>query len=97
MNSIYRSIMDSEKNPLRSLPHAQRFQIMVYLSIMWTTIFCLGTGAWLWYGELVVAHLLVAAGFLVTAWTFRSAPKVSTYRDYPREDGTARYDDVWSA
>ena len=71
----YRAIMDPSVNPLRSLPASQRFQTMVILSMMWTAIFCVGTGAWLWYGELVVFHVLVALGVLVTGTTFRRASK----------------------
>jgi len=36
----YSLIMDANKNPLGRLPAAQRFQIMIYLAVMWTTIFC---------------------------------------------------------
>ena len=97
MRPLYRAVMDSDVNPLRSLPRAQRFQIMVTLSIMWTTIFCAGAGAWFWYGELIVAHMLIALGILVTGVTFHRASSVSTYRDHPLGDGTARYDDVWGA
>lgn len=97
MVSLYRAIMDSDINPLRNLPPIRRFQAMVFLSLMWTTIFCAGAGAWMWYGELIVLHLLVAFGFLVTGVTFHTASRVATYRDHPREDGTARYDDVWGA
>ena len=71
----YRAIMDPSINPLRNLPASQRFQTMVILSMMWTAIFCVGTGAWLWYGELVVFHVLVALGVLVTGTTFRRASK----------------------
>ncbi|MBM4223682.1 MAG: hypothetical protein FJ167_02590 [Gammaproteobacteria bacterium] len=89
--------MDSNVNPLRNLPAAQRFQVMAMLGTMWTTVFCAGAGAWLWYGELMVFHLLVACGFLLTGFTFSKAQQQSpaTYRDYKANDGTARYDDVW--
>jgi uncharacterized membrane protein len=102
MYQIYPNIMDSERNPLSSLPPAQRLQAMIILSVMWTTIFCLSTSAWFWYGELVVGHVLFILGIAITAMTFRSASRteqfsVSTYRDYPRKDGTSRYDDVWGA
>lgn len=97
MESMYRAVMDSDVNPLNQLPPAQRFQVMVYLSLMWTTIFCAGAGAWLWYGELVVLHVLVAFGVLATGFTFRRAGRVRTYRDHPAADGTTRYDDVWGA
>lgn len=73
MASLYSEIMDADVNSLKRLPVAQRFQIMVYLSMMWTVIFCIGTGAWLWYGQLVVAHIAVALGVAVTSWTFFNA------------------------
>ncbi len=98
MISLYRSIMDSNVNPLRNLPPAQRFQLMLFLSVMWTNIFCLSAGAWIWYGELIVFHVLVVAGIVVTGLVFRRAYKAATYRTYrhyPLKDGTARYDDVW--
>lgn len=97
MLALYRSVMDSNFNPLRNLPPAQRFQAMVLLSIMWTTIFCAGAGAWLWYGELIVLHLLIAAGIVVTGVTFRRASRTVRHRDHPAKDGTARYDDVAGA
>ena len=56
MLSLYRAVMDSDYNPLRSLPPAQRFQLMAFLSLMWTTIFCAAAGTWFWYGELIVVH-----------------------------------------
>ena len=100
MHQIYRNIMDSDRNPLSALPPAQRLQAMIILSVMWSTIFCLSTAAWVWYGELVVGHMLVILGIAITAMTFRSASEkkkvpVATYRDHPQHDGTARYDDVW--
>ena len=98
MISLYRSIMDSNVNPLRGLPQAQKFQTMLFLSVMWTNIFCLSAGAWIWYGELIVFHVLVVTGIVVTSLVFRQASKSTayrTYRHYPLKDGTARYDDVW--
>ena len=91
----YKAIMDSDRNPLRDLPPVQRFQVMVVLSMMWTAIFCAGASLWLWYGEIIGAHVLVALGILITGMTFRSAGDIKTYRDHPVRDGTARYDDVW--
>ena len=75
----YGAIMDPDKNPLRLLPPAQRFQTMVYLSVMWTTVFCAAFGGWYWYGELVVGHVLVVLGIALTTVTFSRAsrqPKV---------------------
>ena len=104
MKKMYSSIMDPESNSLNRLPPMQRFQITTYLGLMWTLIFCIGSGAWFWFGHLAVLHVGMAFGFLVTGWTFQNARrsgqnarKSGTYRDYPREDGTARYDDVWGA
>lgn len=94
----FRLVMDPRVSPLRYLPSAQRFQVMCVLGTMWTTIFCLGTSAWLYYGELIIFHVLLAFGTLITGLTFRSASQsAKTYRDYPEKDGTARYDDVWGA
>ena len=73
ISDSYSAIMDSSVNPLRNLPSSQRFQPMMALSMMWSLIFCAGTGAWLWYGELVVFHVLVALGVLVTGMTFHGA------------------------
>ena len=95
MLPMYLEIMDSNVNSLKQLPAAQRSQIMAYLSMMWTTIFCIGTGTWIWYGHLVIAHVGVAFGAAVTSWTFLTVRNVRTYRNYPEADGTARYDDVW--
>ncbi len=97
MLSLYRAVMDPDVNPLNTLPAAQRFQAMLFLSMMWTTLFCAAAGAWLWYGEVLIAHALVALGFAVTGLVFRRSTVVATYRDYPEKDGTARYDDVWGA
>mgnify|MGYP003641560257 CR=1 FL=1 len=89
-------VMNPESNPLNGLPRVQRFQIMAILSIMWTTIFSTALGSWFYYGELVVGHLAVLLGIFITAGVFKSSQQpLKSYRDYPREDGTARYDDVW--
>jgi hypothetical protein len=78
MTSVYRAIMDSNVNPLRALPPVQRFQTMLYLAVMWTTMFCAAAGAWMWYGAIVVAHLLIAFGFVVTGLTFHRASTATT-------------------
>jgi hypothetical protein len=73
LTTNYSLMMDADRNPLLRLPPAQRFQIMIYLAIMWTTIFCAAFGLWFWYGELIVAHTLVVFGFVLTSITFASA------------------------
>ncbi len=99
----YDSIMDPETNPLKNLRPQRKFQLMVYLSLMWTTIFCLAVGAWAYFGALVFGHVLVALGVVVTTIVFARATEesgaaiVRTYRDARLSDQTARYDDVWGA
>lgn len=73
MRTWYRTIVNSDRYALAELPPSQRFQVMASLSLMWTAIFCAGTGAWLWYGEIAVAHVLVVLGLVATTVTFRSA------------------------
>jgi hypothetical protein len=75
MLPLYRTVMDPNVNPLRATPPAQRFQMMVYLSVMWTAIFCAAAGAWFWYGQILAVHLLFAAGFLITGLTFHAADR----------------------
>ena len=77
MLAWYRAVMDSDRNPLRELPPPQKFQIMTILSLMWTAIFCAITGAWIWYGELVAAHALVALGLVITTITFKYASEIT--------------------
>ena len=78
MAQWYKFIMRSEINPLRNLPPAQRFQVMIFLSIMWTTIFTASMTLWVWYGELMTAHILLALGTLITGSTFRLASQVTS-------------------
>ena len=77
MLQIYNNIMNSEHNPLSALPAAQRMQAMIILSVMWSTIFSLSSGAWFLYGELVVGHVLFILGYRdrITAMTFHNASK----------------------
>lgn len=88
MYQIYKNIMDSERNPLRALPPAQRLQIMIILSVMWSTIFCLSTSAWVWYGELVVGHVLAVLGIAITAMTFSGASRQDAIKG-PAKGGRA--------
>jgi hypothetical protein len=95
LQNTYRVVMDSDRNPLRRLPKAQRFQIMAMLSVMWSIIFSVGIGTWAWFGELMAFHLLVLVGVATTAWTFGSAHQLSPRDLYRRADGTAAHDDLW--
>jgi hypothetical protein len=75
MQESYEVIMDDRKNPLQRLPKAQRFQLMVYLSVMWTTVFSLAIGSYGYWGELIIGHVAVAIGVAITGLTFRQVRK----------------------
>lgn len=70
MREWYDVVMDQEVNPLKELHKPRRFQLMTILSFMWTTIFCFSFGVWLWFDELMLAHLAVLTGIAVTGLTF---------------------------
>jgi hypothetical protein len=76
MQQNYALIMDADKNPLMILPLAQRFQIMVYLSLMWTTIFCAAFGIWIWYGQILATGMM----FEIADRTRRRTMKVQSVR-----------------
>lgn len=86
MLSAVRDILNPDVNPLRNLPPAQRFQVSLYLAVMWTTIFCAGAGVWMYYGALIVVHVLVALGLLVTSLTFHRAGAMATYEALSLKD-----------
>ena len=71
--NIYEQLMNSKANPLRAFPPAQRLQTMIVLSVMWSTIFCAATTSWIWYGALVIGHVLFLLGIVMTAFIFNSA------------------------
>ena len=77
MKNWLHTIANSDRYALNELPPQQRFQIMTILSFMWTAIFCGATGVWLWYGEIVIAHLLLALGLFATDVIFRSARRTN--------------------
>ena len=98
--SIYRSVMNSERNPLRNLPKTARFQLMVVLSWMWSMIFALWIGSVFAFGVSAAAHLLLLVGVFVTAEVFRNARERSKGYDElfkDPKDGGAMHDDVWGA
>lgn len=94
MRESYELVMDEKKNPLQRLPKAQRFQVMVFLSAMWSTVFCLAIGSYAYWGELILGHVALGSGVLITALTFGTVSR-RTRRDlYQGNDGTAKYDDI---
>lgn len=76
MSKWFQVVLDPKMNPLAKLHPAQRLQIMIMLSVMWSLIFCGMAGIMVWYPAYVAAHLvLLAIGTVVTALVFRSASK----------------------
>lgn len=90
MRDSYELVMDDSKNPLKNLPKAQRFQIMVFLSVMWSTVFCVAIGSYVYWGELVLGHIALAIGVLITGLTFRQVKKRSHRDLYRGKDGTPK-------
>jgi hypothetical protein len=69
---IFKSVMDPENNGLRQLPKVVRFQLMVTLSFMWSIIFCISAGVFIWLpGYLLVHVVLLAIGIFGTSWIFQ--------------------------
>lgn len=73
----YSLVMDADRKPLWRLPPAQRFQTMIYQSVIWTTVFCAAFEVWTWYGELVVGQLIILLGFVLTSITFARAERAA--------------------
>ncbi len=70
--NMWESVMDSNNNPLRELPKTVRFQLMLILSCLWSTIFCVSAGLMIYLPGYILAHLgLLLIGFFGTAWLFR--------------------------
>jgi hypothetical protein len=87
-SNAYAVVMNENRNPLQSIPKVFRFQIMLFLSVMWSTVFCLTLGSWLWWGEVVMGHLAIALGILITTITFEKARErsSSSFNRHSRED-----------
>lgn len=100
-NDMYKSIMDSEVNPLRKLPKLVRFQIMASLAYMWSVVFCIWAGLVSYVGFSIAAHTVLLIGIFFTADIFRRAKsgQMTSYDQLFRDpkDGCTRYDDVWGA
>ncbi len=95
MRELYDTVMNENINPLRDLPKAQQFQLMMFLSTMWTTMFCLAFGLWAWWGSIMIVHVPLALGVFLTGWTFKAAQMQSHRELFRANDGTARHDDIW--
>ena len=74
--NLYSIVMNSSFNPLRKLPKSVRFQIMVLLSWMWSSIFSLWVGSVLAFGASIGVHMILLVGIFFTAEAFRRARKI---------------------
>lgn len=69
----YDLVLNENKNSLSTPPKAQRLQLMVVVYDMCINIVYFGMGFWHRWRELVVVHVGVAAGILITDLTFEQA------------------------
>jgi hypothetical protein len=67
----YDLVMNGDVNGLRKLPKIVRFQLMVVLAYMWSAIFSIGIGSYIFFGTSVLLHTLVLIGIFFTADLFR--------------------------
>ena len=98
LRRVYNSIMDHEQNPFSGLPRMVRFQFMLMLSYMWSSVFTILVGSYLAFLPMVVGHTAVLVAIFFTADLFRRARvRTQTHRDLMKNpaDGTALYDDIW--
>lgn len=66
------AVMNPETNPLAKLPKIVRFQLMTVLALMWTTIFCVSAGLFLWLPQFFIGHIvLLLLGIYGTSYVFR--------------------------
>lgn len=80
MLKLYKSIMDSEKNPLSNIPDMNtRHMIMQVLAWMWCIIFSMYVGSILVFGISAIIHALLLAGIFVTVSMFETARRRPQY------------------
>jgi hypothetical protein len=97
-------VMNTEKNPFRSLPKMVRFQFMVILAYLWSAVFTIWAGSVMLLGPTVLGHSVLLVGIFFTADAFRWARSQAQlgargHRDAMRNprDGTVLHDDIWGA
>jgi hypothetical protein len=72
VKAAWDSVMNPEQNPLLQLPKVVRFQMMAVLAFMWSCIFCISAGMFIWIPEFVFGHvLLLLIGIFGTGYIFR--------------------------
>jgi hypothetical protein len=73
-DNLFKSVMDPDSNGLSKLPKVVRFQLMVVLSFMWSIIFCVSAGVFVWLpGYMLVHVVLLLIGIFGTGWIFNSS------------------------
>jgi hypothetical protein len=73
-DNIFKSVMDPDSNGLNGLSKIVRFQLMVALSFMWSIIFCISAGLFVWLpGYMFVHVVLLLIGIFGTGWIFKSS------------------------
>ena len=94
LKNTWKLLMDEDTNPLIHLPKMIRFQLMLYLSIMWCFIFSIWTGWMVLFVPSIFIHAIILIGIFFTSSIFEHRKK--THRDlYKDTDGCVRYDDLW--
>ena len=100
LRHFFRLVMDPKQNPLSGLPKMVRFQYMLILSYMWSTVFTIWVGSAMAFGSSVIGHTVLLVGVFFTADIFRRArAQAASHRDAMRNprDNTVLYDDIWGA
>jgi len=77
LRDAYGLVMDPDRNPLSGLPKATRFQLMLVLAYMWTSIFMVWVGQIALIGPSVAVHTVLILGVFFTAEIFRRAHTLS--------------------
>lgn len=73
VKAAWDTVMNPEQNPLLEIPKIVRFQLMAVLAFMWSCIFCISAGMFMWIPEFVFGHvLLLLIGVFGTGYIFRA-------------------------
>ncbi len=76
---MYKAIMDPDSNGLNQRSKMVRFQIMVALSFMWSVIFCISAGVFVWLPGYVLIHVvLLLVGIFGTGWIFNASQSLES-------------------
>jgi hypothetical protein len=74
IRKLFGAVMDPNINGLSKSPKIVQFQLMVALSFMWSVIFCVSAGVFVWLPGYVAIHVvLLFFGIFGTGWIFSTA------------------------